>query len=159
MSRTRGSTFIGLLVASLWLASCADPCTDDGLAWKQKESCAQGSASATEGSTTSASATASASATTSASASASATDSATGSGSASATGTGTDTDPASASATMTATGGDGCSDGVQNGDETDVDCGGPTCNALGKTCWEGNACGSPEDCASTACVGGTCQAQ
>ena len=152
MSRTRGSTFIGLLVASLWLAGCADPCTDDGLAWKQKESCAQGSASATEGSTTSASATASASATTSASASASATDSATGSGSASATGTGTDTDPASASATMTATGGDGCSDGVQNGDETDVDCGG----SCGATCESGEMCVVDGDCVSMACGGGVC---
>ena len=54
---------------------------------------------------------------------------------------------------------DDCGSGAKDGDETDVDCGGPTCNALGKTCWEGNACGSPEDCASTACVGGTCQAQ
>ena len=152
MSRTRGSTFIGLLVASLWLAGCADPCTDDGLAWKQKESCAQGSASATEGSTTSASATASASATTSASASASATDSATGSGSASATGTGTDTDPASASATMTATGGDGCSDGVQNGDETDVDCGG----ACGPTCEVGEGCMGGGDCISMMCDGSVC---
>ena len=53
---------------------------------------------------------------------------------------------------------DDCGSGAKDGDETDVDCGGPTCNALGKTCWEGSACGGDEDCASMSCLGGICQA-
>jgi hypothetical protein len=46
-----------------------------------------------------------------------------------------------------------CSDGIKNGTETDVDCGGSTCPrcAIGKTCTSRN------DCASARCAGGTCQ--
>ena len=45
-----------------------------------------------------------------------------------------------------------CADGVKNGGETDVDCGGicPRC-ATGKTC------ASRSDCASARCANGTCQ--
>lgn len=45
-----------------------------------------------------------------------------------------------------------CNDGLQNQDESDVDCGGASCNAcdLGETCTTGS------DCASTACSGGLC---
>ena len=45
-----------------------------------------------------------------------------------------------------------CSDGVKNGSESDVDCGGtcPRC-AVGKTCTSRN------DCASSRCESGTCQ--
>lgn len=54
-----------------------------------------------------------------------------------------------------------CSDGVKNGEETDVDCGGPDCGAcLGKPCDVQHGCGnhtfcSPLDdiCCSTACDG------
>ncbi|MRG91383.1 hypothetical protein [Polyangium spumosum] len=44
-------------------------------------------------------------------------------------------------------GGDTCSDGVQDGDEADVDCGGSTCPA----CPDGAACMTDEDCASDFC--------
>jgi hypothetical protein len=49
-------------------------------------------------------------------------------------------------------GGDpGCGDGIKNGDESDVDCGG-SCNA----CADGEGCGSGEDCQSGECSGGVC---
>jgi hypothetical protein len=46
-----------------------------------------------------------------------------------------------------------CVDGLANGDESDVDCGGATCPAcdLGKTCRAGL------DCASSYCSGGHCR--
>jgi hypothetical protein len=47
-----------------------------------------------------------------------------------------------------------CADGVKNGSETDIDCGGPACVA----CTTGKACGVNEDCASNICTGGVCQA-
>ena len=46
-----------------------------------------------------------------------------------------------------------CSDGVGNGGESDVDCGGP-CAA----CAAGDACAGAGDCASGVCAGSTCQA-
>ena len=46
-----------------------------------------------------------------------------------------------------------CSDGVKNGHETDVDCGGPDC----PPCAVGRGCLSRTDCASAICTG-TCQA-
>jgi hypothetical protein len=47
-----------------------------------------------------------------------------------------------------------CSDGVKNGDETDVDCGGPTCGG----CGGGKKCNGNMDCAAItpACVNGAC---
>jgi hypothetical protein len=45
-----------------------------------------------------------------------------------------------------------CADGVQNQDETDVDCGGIICDK----CGNGFACLSNEDCASSSCEGGVC---
>ena len=47
-----------------------------------------------------------------------------------------------------------CSDGIQNGSETDVDCGGGTC----PTCANGKHCIAGSDCASHVCTGGVCQA-
>ena len=44
-----------------------------------------------------------------------------------------------------------CTDGVRNGDETDVDCGG-SCPG----CDDGEICSEPGDCASGVCEGGTC---
>lgn len=44
-----------------------------------------------------------------------------------------------------------CGDGVKNGDETDVDCGG-SCNP----CADKLACVLPKDCVSTNCKNGTC---
>jgi hypothetical protein len=45
-----------------------------------------------------------------------------------------------------------CTDGISNGSETDVDCGGscPRCNS-------GKTCGSRNDCATARCESGTCQ--
>ena len=47
-----------------------------------------------------------------------------------------------------------CSDGAQNDNETDVDCGGLDC----APCADGLGCLSFEDCESLVCVGGTCAA-
>lgn len=46
-----------------------------------------------------------------------------------------------------------CSDGRRNGDETGVDCGGPTCTAR---CPDLGRCTISSDCASRACISGTC---
>lgn len=46
-----------------------------------------------------------------------------------------------------------CTDGVQSGDETDADCGGPTCDIR---CTTGQRCGGDSDCDSGVCSGGTC---
>jgi len=45
-----------------------------------------------------------------------------------------------------------CSDGVKNGSETDVDCGGGTCAA----CANGRSCSVATDCTSGTCTGGVC---
>jgi hypothetical protein len=46
-----------------------------------------------------------------------------------------------------------CNDGVHNGDETDVDCGGATCPG----CGVGQGCNVPSDCASgLTCDAGMC---
>jgi len=47
-----------------------------------------------------------------------------------------------------------CENGIQNGDETDVDCGGVTCEA----CWGGQSCSLDQDCASRQCDQGLCVA-
>jgi hypothetical protein len=46
-----------------------------------------------------------------------------------------------------------CDDGTRNGDETDTDCGGPTCAACGL----GADCSLNSDCESDICSGGVCQ--
>jgi hypothetical protein len=45
-----------------------------------------------------------------------------------------------------------CTDEAKNGDETDTDCGGPTCGA----CGDGRACAVATDCASGACINAAC---
>jgi hypothetical protein len=45
-----------------------------------------------------------------------------------------------------------CSDSIQNGAETDVDCGGGTC----PTCDDGDSCLLASDCTSANCASGTC---
>jgi hypothetical protein len=47
-----------------------------------------------------------------------------------------------------------CSDGIKNGNETGIDCGGGTCS----TCGTGQGCNGGSDCTSGVCMGGTCQA-
>jgi hypothetical protein len=47
--------------------------------------------------------------------------------------------------------GSSCSDGVQDGDETDVDCGGSCA-----PCPNGDHCSQPKDCSGAACVNGAC---
>ena len=48
-----------------------------------------------------------------------------------------------------------CSDGVRNGSESDIDCGGGSCAA----CATGKTCGGASDCVSGICTSGTCQPQ
>jgi hypothetical protein len=47
-----------------------------------------------------------------------------------------------------------CTDGVKNGTETGVDCGGPACPAR---CSPGGGCVAPDDCKGGVCQGGLCQ--
>jgi len=49
-----------------------------------------------------------------------------------------------------------CTDGVQNQEETSVDCGGPVCRALNLLCNNGSACGDDTDCVTGYCKGGVC---
>jgi len=77
-------------------------------------------------------------------------------------GAGSTTCPDASCATPTATGEGGalppaCTDGIRNGDETDVDCGGPNCAAFGKRCIDGAGCRVSNDCESSSCGGGKCQ--
>lgn len=46
-----------------------------------------------------------------------------------------------------------CSDGLKNGDETGVDCGGPDCSA----CSDGRSCQADGDCLSGVCRSRSCQ--
>jgi hypothetical protein len=46
-----------------------------------------------------------------------------------------------------------CKDGLHNGDETDMDCGGPKC----ASCAEGQSCLASSDCDNVACEKGKCQ--
>jgi plastocyanin len=46
-----------------------------------------------------------------------------------------------------------CSDMIKDGNETDIDCGGPTCNP----CIDGKACGVNGDCTSQICANNICQ--
>ncbi len=46
-----------------------------------------------------------------------------------------------------------CSDGIQNGSETDVDCGGGTCDK----CFNGKVCIQTDDCFSNRCITGKCK--
>ena len=50
-----------------------------------------------------------------------------------------------------------CNDGIKNGDETDVDCGG-TCLPT-KQCGEGSRCINPWDCITTVCISNICQGE
>src|SRR6185503_11483213 len=47
-----------------------------------------------------------------------------------------------------------CTDGVNNGGESDVDCGGPCATK----CANGKACGAGVDCQSSVCTGNVCVA-
>jgi hypothetical protein len=49
--------------------------------------------------------------------------------------------------------GTNCSDGEQNGQETDVDCGGTEC----PSCLIGKKCGATSDCSAGECVSGICE--
>ncbi|HEY3451826.1 MAG TPA: alkaline phosphatase family protein [Myxococcales bacterium] len=49
-----------------------------------------------------------------------------------------------------------CTDGYHDGDETGVDCGGPTCLAEGRTCGAGQGCQRWFDCSTGLCLGGIC---
>lgn len=51
-----------------------------------------------------------------------------------------------------------CDDKVQNGNETDVDCGGIDCVMQGSPCIEAKKCRATTDCVSGVCMSGVCQA-
>jgi hypothetical protein len=53
-----------------------------------------------------------------------------------------------------ASSGPSCTNGVRDGDETDVDCGGGAC----PPCANGRACAVRRDCAALVCAGGRCSA-
>jgi hypothetical protein len=55
-------------------------------------------------------------------------------------------------AVLTPAAGASCSNGVTDGDETDVDCGGGTC----PVCANGDACNTGGDCASRVCTANAC---
>ena len=76
---------------------------------------------------------------------------ATGGGAATGGGTGGGTTTGGGTA---AGGGASCTNGVLDGTETAVDCGGPTCPA----CTLGATCTAPTDCASGVCIGSHCTA-
>ena len=68
---------------------------------------------------------------------------------------GTTSDPdagAKAPAVLEAAAGPSCANGVRDGDETDIDCGGATCPA----CANGRACVAAGDCVSNVCTGSVC---
>jgi hypothetical protein len=46
----------------------------------------------------------------------------------------------------------GCDDGIKNGAETAVDCGGPECDP----CGQGESCNSGSDCSAGSCINGLC---
>jgi len=46
-----------------------------------------------------------------------------------------------------------CTDGIQNGTETDIDCGGGSC----PRCGVGKKCNTRNDCVTALCVGGVCK--
>jgi hypothetical protein len=48
---------------------------------------------------------------------------------------------------------DHCTDTIADGDETDADCGGPTCTPR---CANGLMCDAGTDCTSGTCTSGTC---
>jgi hypothetical protein len=135
--------------------ACADPCVDDGVNQEKKDNCPGQVDSATEGgSGSSSSAEASATQTESMSDSMTATQ---GSNSNSMT-SDDETDEASQTATEEATadatdttaeaeGGPGCQNGMLDGDESDVDCGG-SC----PPCEDGKICHQSPDCQSMMCT-------
>ncbi|MEM9458710.1 MAG: hypothetical protein AAGF11_31325 [Myxococcota bacterium] len=106
----------------LWAAGCADPCVDDGLSQDPQPGCPV----------------------------------ATGDDSTAGADPSTTDDPPSPTTTTgpsTATAGDetgpdeGCSNGIQDGDETDVDCGG----SCPDRCDDGEGCSIDDDCLSEQC--------
>ncbi|MBL4683805.1 MAG: hypothetical protein JKY37_04390 [Nannocystaceae bacterium] len=126
-----------VLAGSVWVSGCADPCTDDGLLQEDNGNCPAATGAGTDsdsiGTTDGADATA-----TETDPDSSGSASAEGSG----TDTGTDTGPA------TDTGAEpSCDNEMQDGDETDVDCGG-SCETK---CDTGEGCGGATDCQSGVC--------
>lgn len=109
----RSVTLASYVAALAWFPGCADPCVDDGLLQDPGSNCPAETSGGTDGTGTAG------------------TD---GTATGDETGTGT-------------VGGPACDDGVRNGDETDVDCGG----SCGATCETGELCGDGGDCVSGEC--------
>jgi len=153
-----------LAVLALLPIACADPCVDDGVNQEKKDDCpGQGASASNTESASGSSGTEDASASMSQTESDSVTATATATlGSMSQTGD-DETEEASQSATeptseasadatdtsaeATAEGGPGCMNGVLDGDESDVDCGGscPPCD-------DGQICHQSPDCESMICT-------
>ena len=137
------------VLASLLLGACADPCVDDGLVQDpmDAERCA---AIATFGTDSGGSA----SAETSTTGTPTATDGLpTLSGAGAGSDDSGDTSEGGTESETDSSGGDPCANGIQDGDETDVDCGG-SCPAR---CGDGDGCADGDDCDSGVCADdGTC---
>jgi|GEM_PF-1420844 len=122
------------------LGGCADPCSDDGLLQDDITDCAVDSAANSDSDTDTETA--------GETETASGTDSDSDTLDTDSGGSDTDTDTDSDSDSDTDTDGDPtCEDGMQNGDETDVDCG----NSCGATCEDGEGCDDGADCVSGMC--------
>ena len=125
MNTANKSIFPLITVCGLvWATGCADPCADDGLLQEdQSGNCpAFGETDSDSGESDTTSTTSTTEASTST------------------TSDGTDS------------AGGSCSDGMQNGDETDVDCGGSACEPCGPS----QGCEEDMDCASGVCTDGLC---
>ena len=151
--RTLSTLACALLFTPALLAGCSGNCVDDGFVWNQGKDCGQTGVSATDSNSDSSSDSLSATVTQGSMSlptegSASATESATdGGGSMSASESATE----AVSATDTE-GNGGCSNGVKDGDETDVDCGG----SCGSSCELGEICIDGNDCITLTCDGMAC---
>jgi len=166
MSNKHLTIVTSVLASTVWLTGCADPCVDDGLIQEDNGACPGATGAGTGGGSTGATGQMIGDDATDSDTD---TDSADGSGSASASGTDTgetesdsdsETESDSDSESDSETAGPTCDDGIQNGDETDVDCGGSCPDGCddGEMCLEGPDCTSkvcdPDD---GTCTGRTCE--
>ena len=144
MNRNR-TIVTSALASAVWLSGCADPCIDDGLIQEDNGACPAATGAGTGGGSTGATGQMIGEDATDTDDD---TDSADGSGDASASGTDTgETESESESESESETSGPSCDNGIQDGDETDVDCGG----SCPETCDDGEMCMEDEDCTSEVC--------
>lgn len=139
--RVAWSVALGAVV----VGGCAEPCLDDGFLRTQHDpSCKAVAATETGTAATTAVETTTTTTTTTEPA---------GTTTTTTTGSTDTTSTATTDGSSTTAGGADCLDGVQNGDESDVDCGGALCSP----CPNGQHCaGQAANCASAACNGDLC---